>query len=413
MNFKVDEQGVLSFHDRICIPDNEELKRVILEEGHRSSLSIHPGATNMYQDLKKLSWWPGLKRDIAKFFYACLICQKSKVEHQNPARLLQPLDIPEWKWDSISMDFVTRLLNTLRGFDAIWVFEDRLTKSAHFVPINISFPLEKLARIYIRVIMKAHGVPLSIVSDRDPRFTLRFGVSLQEALGSKLKLSFAYHPQTDGQSERTIQSLVDLLRACVLEQGGSWDTYLPLIEFTYNNSYHSSIRMASFEDLYGRRCRTPLCWHESGESVVLGPEIVQQTSEKVKMIREKMKVSQSRQKSYHDKRGKDIEFQEGNHVFLKVNPVTGVGRPLMSRKLTSMFMGPYQISKRIGVAAYVQERDNLTVGTSPMRIEDRELKQLHGKEIALVKVAWGGPAGGNVTWELESQMKESYPELFG
>lgn len=143
-----------------------------------------------------------------------------------------------------------------------------------------------------------------------------------------------------------------MLRACVLEQGGTWDTYLPLIEFTYNNSYHSSIGMAPFEALYGRRCRTPLCWHESGESVVLEPELVQQTSEKVRMIRDKMKISQSLQKSYHDKRRKDLEFQEGDHVFLKVTPITGVGHALKSKKLTSKFMGPYQISERIGVAAY-------------------------------------------------------------
>jgi len=301
--------------------------------------------------------------------------------------------------------------------------------------------------IYICVIVKAHGVPLSIVSDRDPRFTSRFWMSLQEALGSKLKLSSAYHPQTDGQSERTIQSLEDLLRACVLEQGGAWDTYLPLIEFTYNNSYHSSIGMAPFEALYGRRCRTPLCWHESGESVVLGPELVQQTSEKVRMIREKMKSSQSRQKSYHDKIRKDLEFQEGDHVFLKVTPITGVGRALKSKKLTSKFMGPYQISERIGVAAYrvalpphlanlhdvfhvsqlrkyipdpshviplddVQVRENLTVETLPLRVDDRKVKQLRGKEIALVRVVWGSRAGESMTWELESRMRESYPSLF-
>jgi hypothetical protein len=142
---------------------------------------------------------------------------------------------------------------------------------------------------------------------------------LQEALGTKLRLSSAYHPQTDGQSERTIQSLEDLLRACVLEQGVSWDSCLPLIEFTYNNSFHSSIGMTPFEALYGRRCRTPLCWYESGESVILGPEIVQETTEKIRMIREKMKASQSRQKSYHDKRRKDIEFQEKlpEEVFVK------------------------------------------------------------------------------------------------
>ena len=162
-------------------------------------------------------------------------------------------------------------------------------------------------------------------------------------VGSKLRLSSAYYPQMDGQTERTIQSLEDLLRACVLEQGGSWDTYLPLIEFTYDNIYHSSIGMAPFEVLYGRRCRTPLSWHESGEGVVLGPELVRETTEKVKLIREKMKASKSRQKSYHEKRRKDLEFQAGDHVFLRVTHVTGVGRALKSKKLTSRFIGPYQI----------------------------------------------------------------------
>src|SRR4030065_345442 len=242
-------------------------------------------------DLMKLFWWSGLKRDVAQFVYSCLTCQKSKVEHQKPAGLLTPLDVPEWKWDSISMDFVTSLPNTQRGHDSIWVIVDRLTKSAHFLPININYPVSQLAEIYIREIMKLHGVPSSIVSDRDPRFTSRFWKSLQEALGSTLKLSSAYHPQTDGPSERTIQTLEDLLRICVLEQGGTWDSHLPLIEFTYNNSYHSSIGMAPFEALYGRRCRTPLCWFETGESAVLGPEIVQQTTEKVKLIQEKKKAA--------------------------------------------------------------------------------------------------------------------------
>ncbi|MCI08768.1 retrotransposon protein, partial [Trifolium medium] len=172
------------------------------------------------------------------------------------------------------------------------------------------------------------------------------------ALGTKLRLSSAYHPQTDGQSERTIQSLEDLLRACVLEQSVNWDSCLPLIEFTYNNSFHSSIGMAPFEALYGRRCRTPFCWYESGESVVLGPKIVRETTEKIRMIREKMRTSQSRQKSYHDRKRKDIEFQEGGHVFFRVNSTTGVRRALKSRKLTSRFIGPYQILKRVGNVAY-------------------------------------------------------------
>ncbi|CAJ2633442.1 unnamed protein product [Trifolium pratense] len=195
----------------------------------------------------------------------------------------------------------------------------------------------------------------------------------------------------------------------------NWDSCLPLVEFTYNNSYHSSIEMAPFEALYGRRCRTPLCWYETGEGAILGPEIVQETTEKIRMIREKMKASQR--------------------------------RALKSRKLTSRFIGPFEILKRVGKVAYrialppslanlhdvfhvsqlrkyvsdpthviesddVQVRDDLTIETVPLRIEGREVKRLRNKEIASVKVVWGGPAGENATWELESKMRDSYPDLF-
>ncbi|GAU46655.1 hypothetical protein TSUD_281460 [Trifolium subterraneum] len=446
-DFKIDENGVVKFRGRVCVPDVPELKKMIFDEGHKGGLSIHPGLVKMYQDLKKLFWWPRMKKEIAEYVYACLVCQKSKIEHQKPSGLLQLLFIPEWKWDNIAMDFVGGLPKTAKGNEVIWVVVDRLTKSAHFIAIKIGSLVTKLAEIYVEQIIRLHGIPSSIVSDRDPKFTFRFWESLQEALGTKLRLSSAYHPQTDGQSERTIQSLEDLLRACVLEQGESWDSCLPLIEFTYNNSFHSSIGMAPFEALYGRRCRTPLCWYESGETVVLGPDIVQETTEKIRMIREKMKASQSRQKSYHDKKRKDVEFQEGDHVFLRVTSTIGVGRALKSEKLTSKFIGPYQISERIGKVVYrialpitlsnlhdvfhmsqlrkyvsdpshlielddIQVKDNLTIETIPLRIEGREVKKLRNKEIASVKVIWGGPAGENVTWELESKMKSLYPDLF-
>ncbi|KAK2368619.1 hypothetical protein QL285_081803 [Trifolium repens] len=369
-----------------------------------------------------------MKKEVAEFVYACMICQKSKVEHKKPSGLLQPMFIPEWKWDSIAMDFVSILPKTKKGNDSIWVIVDRLTNSAHFIAFKMGTLVPKLAEIYVEQIVRLHGIPTSIVSDRDPRFTSRFWESLQEAVGTKLRMSSAYHPQTDGQSERIIQSLEDLLRACVLENGGSWDEWLSLIEFTYNNSFHSSIGMTLFEALYGRRCRPPLCWYESGEKVVLGPEIVQETTEKIRMIQEKMKVTQSRQKSYHDKKRKDVEFHDGDHVFLRVTSTTGIGRALKSRKLTSKFIGPYQILKRLGSVAYrialppslpnlhdvfhasqlrkyvsdpshviksddVQVRDNLMVEAMPLRIEGREVRKLRNKEIASVKIIWGGPAG--------------------
>ena len=180
-------------------------------------------------------------------------------EHQRPHGKLQPLEVPEWKWEQITMDFITKLPRTARGVDAIWVIVDRLTKSAHFLAISESSSAEKLAEVYVREVVSQHGVPISIVSDRDVRFTSRFWKKFHEELVAKLHFSTAYHPQTDGQSERTIQTLEDMLRACVLDFGGSWDAYLPLAEFSYNNSHHSSIGMPPFELLYGRRCRTPIC----------------------------------------------------------------------------------------------------------------------------------------------------------
>jgi len=212
--------------------------------------------------------------------------------------------------------------------------------------------MDKLAELYVREVVRLHGVPESIVLDRDPRFTSRFWQSLQAALGTQLRMSLTYHPQTDDQSERTIQSLEDLLRSCVLDHLGNWNDVLPLVEFTYNNSYPSSIGMTPYEKLYGRRCITPLCWYQDGEAFVLGPEFLQQTTSKVQLIQERMRATQSRQKSYADKRRRPLEFEEGDHVFLWVTPTTGIGRVLKSRKLTPRFIEPYQIIRRIGTTAY-------------------------------------------------------------
>ena len=219
------------------LPRDEELKEEVLKEAHCSKYTVHPGNNKMYQDLKQKFCWDNMKREIAQYISRCLTCQQVKAEHQKPAGLLIPLEVPEWKWEHITMDFVTGLPRTQKGHDAIWVIVDRLTKSAHFLAMNVKDSLPKLAKMYLEEIVRLHGVPASIVSDRDPRFVSRFWQQLQRALGSTLCLSTAAHPQTDGQSERTIQTLEDMLRACVLDFKGSWDQYLALIEFAYNNSY--------------------------------------------------------------------------------------------------------------------------------------------------------------------------------
>src|SRR5262249_31198930 len=220
----------------------------------------------MYKDLKKQFMWKGMKKDVVKFVQSCMTCQQVKAEHQKPADTLVPLQLPNWKWEQVTMDFIQGLPRTPSSHDAIWVIVDRLTKSAHFLPVRSTYSLKRYAELYIREIVRLHGVPISIVSDRDPRFVSRFWKSLHTALGTRLAFSTAYHPQTDGQTERTNQIFEDMLRACVLDFGGVWDVYLPLAKFSYNNSHQVTIGMAPFEALYGRKCRSPVHWYDFGEN---------------------------------------------------------------------------------------------------------------------------------------------------
>jgi hypothetical protein len=446
-DFSTRSDGTLLFRNRLVVPNIQMLRHEILEEAHSSAYAVHPGSTKMYRTLKEYYWWPNMKREIAAYVSRCLICQQVKAERQKPSGLQQPLQIPVWKWDHITMDFVYSLPRTRDGHDGIWVIVDRLTKSAHFLPVKKTYKLEKLAELYVSEIVRLHGVPESIVSDREPRFVSRFWKELQSALGTRLHFSTAFHPQTDGQSERTIQTLEDMLRSCVMQFRGSWDEKLHLMEFAYNNSYHSSIGMAPYEALYGRQCRTPLCWNEVGEKEFAGPEIIFKTNENVKIIRDRLKAAQSRQKSYADNRRRDLEFQVGDQVFLKLSPWKGVVRFGKRGKLSPRYIGPYEITERVGPVAYrlrlppelsrihdvfhvsmlrkyvadpshiLQEqpislKKDLTYEEEPVQLLDRREQVLRNKTISLVKVLWRSQQVEEATWEPEDQMRQRYPHLF-
>ncbi|GJU99799.1 putative reverse transcriptase domain-containing protein [Tanacetum coccineum] len=245
----------------------------------------------MYHDLRKLYWWPNMKADITTYVSKCLTCAKVKAEQQKPSGLLQQPEIPIWKWERIIMDFITKLPRTSSGYDLIWVIE-----------------------IFCR-----HGVPVSIISDRDPRFESRFWRSLQKSLGTNLDMSTTYHPETDGQSERTIQTLKYMLRACMIDFGSGWDKHLPLAQFSYNNSYHASIKAAPFEALYGRKCRSLVCWSEVGDAQLTGPEMIREMTKMIVQIKNRLLAARSRQKSYVDVRHKPLEFVVGDKVMLKVS----------------------------------------------------------------------------------------------
>ncbi|GJR85479.1 putative reverse transcriptase domain-containing protein [Tanacetum coccineum] len=278
--FERKEDGGLYLAERIWVPVYGNLRTLIINEAHATRYSVHYRADKMYYDLRGLYWWPRMKKDIAMYVSKCLTCSKVKAEQQKPSGLHQQPEILEWKWENITMDFITKLPRTSRGHESIWVIVDRLTKSMHLLAVREDFKTKKLARLYINEIVARHGVPVSIIT--------------------RLNLSTAYHPETNGQSECTIQTLKDMLRACAINFGGNWDTHLPLVEFSYNNSYHSSVKCAHFEALYGRKCRTPIAWAEVGKSKLIGLEIVQETTDEIVQIKERLKVVRDRQKSYAD-----------------------------------------------------------------------------------------------------------------
>ncbi|GJU90027.1 putative reverse transcriptase domain-containing protein [Tanacetum coccineum] len=336
----------------------------------------------MYQDLKPLYSWPNMKADIATYVSKCLTCAKVKVEHQKPPGLLQQPEIPVWKWERITMDFVSGFPRTPSGYDMIWVIVDRLTKSAHFLPMKKTDSMEKFTRLYLKEIVCS-----------------------------------------------------------------SWDRHLPLVEFSYDNSYHASIKAAPYEALYGRKCRSPVCWSEVGDSQLTGPELIRDTTEKIVQIKNRLLTARSRQKSYADKRAKPLEFEVGDMVLLKVSPWKGVVRFGKRKKLSPRYIGPFKILARVGPVAYtlelpeelkgihstfhvsnlkkclaegdivvpmdeIQLDDKLHMIEEPVEVVDREVKRLKQSRIPIVKVRWNSQRGPEFTWEREDQIKKKYPHLF-
>nr|GEV42084.1 hypothetical protein [Tanacetum cinerariifolium] len=445
--------GTLCLNSKSWLPCYGDLRTVIMHESHKSKYSIHSGSDKMYQDIKKLYWWPNMKADIATYVSKCLTCAKVKAEHQRPPGFLVQPKIPEWKWDNITMDFVTKLPKSSQGYNTIWMIVDRLTKSAIFTLIRETDPMDKLARIYLKEVVTRHGIPVLIISDRDPRRSLLLTsmccddarpvtprvsalmgcdrlvsepldtilaapgeaskvenaiaemlrcldqlIERKEDRWTRLDISTAYHPQIGRQSKHTIQTLEDMLRACVIDFGGSWDVYLPLAEFSYNNSYHSTIRCAPFKALYERKCRSPILWAEIRESMLIGPKLVQETTDKEQATR--------------------VEVED--QVLLKVSPWKGMIHFRKKGKLAPRYVGPFEILERTGPVAYqlrfpeelssvhdtfyvsnlkkrltdanlhvpldeIKIEKTLCFVKEPIEIMDREVKSLKSSKILIVK----------------------------
>ncbi|GJV09527.1 putative reverse transcriptase domain-containing protein [Tanacetum coccineum] len=308
-----------------------------MHESHKSKYSIHPGSDKMYQDLKKLYWWPNMKAIIAEYVGKCLTCSRVKAECQKPSGLLVQPEIPMWKWERITMDFITKLPKTSNGHNTILVIVDRLTKSAHFIPTQETDSMETLTRLYIKEIVSRHRVPISIISDRDSHFTSRFWQSLQSAL----------------------------------DFGKGWEKHLPLVEFSYNNSYHASIKAAPFKALYGRKCRSPVCLAEVGDVQLTGQKIIHETTEKIVQIRQRLQAAMRPERiglvAYK------FELPEELSNVHSTFHVSNLKKCLSDESLV-IPMKELRLDDKLN---FVEE---------PIEIIDREVKQLKQSHIPIVKV---------------------------
>jgi hypothetical protein len=324
---------------------------------------------------------------------------------------------------------------------------DRLTKVTHFIPVKTTYSGPQLAELYMSKIVCLHGVPKKIVPDRGTQFTSRFWERLHEALDTQLHFSFAYHPQTDGLTERVNQILKDMLRACALQYGRSWDKSMQYAKFSYNNSYQESMKMAPFEMLYGRRCRTPLFWNEIGERRVFGPDILEEAVKQVHTVRENLRVAQSRQKSYVDHRRRELSFEVGDFVYLKASPMSGLRRFKVRGKLAPRFIGPFKILEKRCEVAYQLEllpqfsdvhdvfhisqlkkclhvpeeqipmedldaKKDFSYQEHPVRILETSERVTWNKRIKMCKVQWSHHTEEEVTWEREEELKAEFLSFF-
>ncbi|GJX23318.1 putative reverse transcriptase domain-containing protein [Tanacetum coccineum] len=357
--------GTLCLNSQSWLSCYGDLRTLIMHESYKPKYSVHPGSDKMYQDMNQLYWWPNKKADIATYVSKCLTCLKVKAEHQKPYGLLVQLEIPQWKWDNITVDFVTKLSRTQSGNDTIWVIVDRLTTYAYFLPMRETDLMDKLARLYLKEVVTRHEIPVSIICDCDPRFASNFWRSFQKAMGTQLDMSMAYHPQTDGQSERIIQTLEDI--------------------------YQASIKATPFEALYGWKCRSPVCWAEVGDAQLTGPKLIHETTEKIIQIKQRIQAARDRQKSYADVRRKHLEFQVGDRVMLK----------------KCLFDEPLAVP-----LDEIHIDDKLRFVEELVEIMDREVKRLKQRRIPIIKVRWNSRRGLEFTWKREDQFRKKYPQIF-
>jgi hypothetical protein len=284
-DYELGIDGILLYINKVYVPNSPDLRSAILKEMHNLPYVGHPGYQKIVSTVKSQYYWPCMKKEIAGYIAKCLECQRVKAEHRHLAGLLQPLPIPKWKWEVLKMDLIIGFPRTSKQHDAIMVVVDKLTKAAHFIPLKTTHKTTHVVDIYMREVARLHGIPKTIVSDRDPKFTSKFWKGFFKGFRTNLNFNTTYHPESDGQTKIVNQVIEDMLRMYVMEKPSIWEDYLHLVVFAYNNGYQASLKMSPFEALYGRKCNTPVSWDNPVDRAVVGPELLKEMEEKMLKIK--------------------------------------------------------------------------------------------------------------------------------
>jgi transposase InsO family protein len=344
--------GLLRYKGRIYIGKDAELRKQIMHSFHASVIGGHSGIVASYQRLKRLFYWPGMKKELTRYISECPVCQRAKAEHCQYPGLLDPLDPPDMAWQHITMDFVEGLPKS-QGKEVILVVVDRMTKLAHFIALSHPYTAHLVAEAFLANIFKLHGPPASIITDRDRIFTSQLWQEVFKAMQVKLKLSTAYHPHTDGQSERVNQCLESYLRCMVFQEPKKWASWLPMAEWWYNTSYHTAIKLSLFQALYGYP--PPMLSEFSipiqGDTEAQDFLMVRQ--QMLTHLKENLSQAQARMKKYADLKRTERKLDIGDMVYIKMQPYRMAAFGIrQSIKLTSKFYGPFRVLEQIGKLAY-------------------------------------------------------------
>jgi len=356
-HYTMGEDGLLRYdHTRLCIPRGP-LRAQILHDHHDIPMAGHQGIERTYSAVHKLFYWPRMNNDVRNYVKSCDSCQRIKASQQVPAGLLQPLPIPRQPWDQVSMDFITQLPQTKAGWDAIVVFVDTFSKMVHLVPTKTSASAPETARLFFDHIVKLHGLPKSIISDRDSKFTSKFWKSLFLTMGTKLAMSTAFHPQTDGQTERANRTLEDMLRAFVGYRQNDWDTSLATAEFACNNAPNASTGMTPFRINYGRDPYNPyMALSNIPDDIPATTDFLEALKNATKMATDALVLAKANQEKNANKSRREVTFVVGDQVMLAahhINLASQAARP--TKKLQHRFIGPYRVTQKVSPVAYKLE----------------------------------------------------------